>query len=239
MDSMKTLTAFLTFSLIACGQAGNPRAKALADAVARGDKALATGQPRQASAAWSLILLFEPNHAEVKKKLDALPPGSGGGNFSLTQAEIDFMTAAIGGMDTDKDLCGFPEATPDMDLATIRMISDARLLPNLQASPFSAQSGKCAGSGAFIFIAKPLLSMAEVRQAYGKPQAERKDADGSEVLTYGRIRILGAKDGQAALVLLRPSNREPRAMLPTGFTATGCPPPQTYRRPSSSTTVSG
>ncbi|MBI5280720.1 MAG: hypothetical protein HY858_03485 [Candidatus Solibacter usitatus] len=204
---MKTLMVLLTISLAACGQTGNPRAKALADAVARGDKALAAGQPRQASAAWSLLLLFEPNHAEVKKKLDALPPGSEGGNFSRTQAEIGFMMAAIREMDTGKDLCGFPEATPDMDLATIRMISDARLLPNLESSPFSVQSGGCAGSGAFIFLAKPLLSMAEVRQAYGKPQAERKDADGSEVLTYGRVRILGAKDGQATLVLLRPSNR--------------------------------
>lgn len=117
------------------------------------------------------------------------------------------MMDVVRGMDTNKDLCGFPEATPDMDLATIRMISDARLLPNLEASPFSAESGKCAGSAAFIFLAKPVLSMAEVRQAYGKPQAERKDADGSEVLTYGRVRILGAKDGQAVGVLLRPSNR--------------------------------
>lgn len=79
MGSMKALMVLLTFSLIACGQMGNPRAKALADAVARGDKALAAGQPRQASAAWSLLLLFEPNHAEAKKKSDALPPGSGGG----------------------------------------------------------------------------------------------------------------------------------------------------------------
>jgi hypothetical protein len=70
-----------------------------------------------------------------------------------------------------------------------------------------AQSGKCAGFGAFIFLAKPLLSMVEVRQAYGKPQIESKDADGSEVLTYGRFRVLGAKDGKAAYVLMQPSKR--------------------------------
>lgn len=207
MDSMKALMVLLAFSLTACGQTGNPRTKALADAVARGDKALAAGQPRQASAVWSLLLLFEPNHAEVKKKIDTLPPGSGGGNFSRTPAEIEFMSAAIGSMDTAEDLCGFPEATPEMDLVAVRMISDSRLLPNLEALQFSVQSGKCAGSGAFIFLAKPLLLMAEVRQAYGKPQAERKAADGSEVLTYGRLRILGAKGGNAGLVLLRPSNR--------------------------------
>ena len=117
------------------------------------------------------------------------------------------MMAAVRSMDTAKDLCGFPEATPAMDLATIRMISDARLQPNLEASPFSAQSGNCAGSGVFIFLAKPLLSIAEVRRAYGKPQTERRDADGSEVLTYGRFTIVGAKDGQAAVVFLRRSNR--------------------------------
>ena len=167
---------------------------------------LAASQPRQASAAWSLLLQYEPNHAEAKKKIDALPPGSGGGNFSRTNAENGFLQGAIGSMNTAEDLCGFPTATPDIDLVTLRMISAERLLPNLEASPFSVQSGKCAGSGAFIFLAKPLLSMADVRQAYGKPQTERKDADGSEVLTYGRFRVLGAKDGTASYVLLQPSN---------------------------------
>ncbi len=167
---MKTLVAILTFSLMACGQMGNPRTKAIAEVVARGDKALVAGQPRQAGAAWSLLRLFEPNHAEAGKKIDALPPGSEGGNFRRTQAEIDFMSAAIGAMDTAQDTCGFPEATPDMDLVTLRMISDARLLPNLEASQFSVQNGKCAGSGAFVFLAKPLLSMVEVRQSYGREE---------------------------------------------------------------------
>jgi hypothetical protein len=43
MDSMKLLVVLFTFSLIACGQTGNPRGKAVADAVARGDKALTDG----------------------------------------------------------------------------------------------------------------------------------------------------------------------------------------------------
>ena len=205
---MKTLTVLLSFTLVACGETGNPRAKALADALARGDKALAAGHPKQASAAWSLLLLYEPNQAEAKKKIDALPPGAGGGNFSRTNAEIGFLTGAIGSMNTAEVLCGFPAATADIDLANLRMISDERLLPNLESSPVGpARSGKCAGSGAFIFLAKPLLSMVEVRQAYGKPQIEEKDAHGAEVLTYGRFRILGAKDGKAAYVLLAASNR--------------------------------
>ena len=204
---MKIPALVLLFNLMACGQASNPRAKAVADAVARGDKALAAGQPKQAGAAWSLLQLFEPNHADAKKKIDALPPGSGGGNYSRTQAEISFMMSVVRSMDTAKDLCGFPEPTPDSDVANMRMISDPRMLPNLEASPFSAQSGACAGQAAFIFLAKPALSMAEIRQIYGKPQTERKDADGSEVFTYGRLRILGAKDGQAAGVLMRPSIR--------------------------------
>jgi hypothetical protein len=208
MDSMKPLLLALTFSLIACGQTANSRAKALADALVRGDKALAAGQPKQASAAWSLLLLFEPNHAGAKKKIDALPPGSGGDSFHRTTAEIGFLTGAIGSMDTAEDLCGFPTATPDSDLANLRMISDERLLPNLESSPVGpAHSGTCAGSSAFIFLAKPLLSIVEVRQAYGKPQLERKDADGSEVLTYGRFRVLGAKDGKAAYVLLQAAKR--------------------------------
>jgi hypothetical protein len=120
MYSMKTVIVLLSFSLVACGQTGNPRAKALADAVARGDKALAAGQPKQASAAWSLLLLYEPNRADVQKKIDALPPGSGSGNFSRTNAEIEFLSSAIGSiLKTTEDLCGFPP-TPDIDLAYLR-----------------------------------------------------------------------------------------------------------------------
>ena len=204
---MKTLIVLLSFGLVARGQTGNPRAKALSDALARGDKALAAGQRKQASAAWNLLLLFEPNHVEAKKRIDSVPTEPRG---DILPAEFDVMRSAVlRGIQSPEDLCGFPTTRSDFDLVNLRMISDSRLLPNLETSPGPIQSEQCANSNSdvFVFLARPDLSMAEVRRAYGKPQAEKKDTDGSEVLTYARFRVFGGTAGKAAYVLLQASKR--------------------------------
>jgi len=87
------------------------------------------------------------------------------------------------------------------------MLADEQLLPSLRTTTWSAKSGLCSGSVSFVFLAKPRLSMADVREKYGQPQAERKNANGSETLTYGRFRVLGAKDGRSVLVIFPPFNR--------------------------------
>ncbi|MCC6294232.1 MAG: hypothetical protein IT164_16405 [Bryobacterales bacterium] len=184
----------------ACAQ--YTRSKALAAVVARGDRELAAGREEQARAAWSAVLAFEPSHQDARKKLDALKPAS----FSLAAAETGIILDALR-QTSASDWCGFPAPTPDTDLVNVRMLADQRLLPSLRATSWGAQSGPCAGTGAFGFLAAPLLTITEVRQAYGKPQAERKDSDGSETLTYDRFRVLGAKDGKTVLVIFPPFNR--------------------------------
>lgn len=181
----------------ACAQ--DTRSKALAAVVERGDKEMAAGRQPQAREAWRLVLAFAPDHQDARKKLDALTPEG----FSVTAAEQGIMLDAIG-QSSASDWCGFPAPTPDTDLVNLRMLADQRLLPSLRTTSWAAQSGPCAGTGAFGFLAAPLLTITEVRQAYGKPQAERKDSNGSETLTYGRFRVLGAKNGKAVMVIFPP-----------------------------------
>ena len=103
---------------LACAQVrADPRKDALDAAVARGDQAIANGQKEQASAAWSLVLAFEPSHAEAKKKIDALP----GAGFSASSEETAFASSAIGKTGS-ADWCGFPEPMPAMELVAIRML---------------------------------------------------------------------------------------------------------------------
>jgi hypothetical protein len=108
---------------------------------------------------------------------------------------------------SSQDWCGFPNSTPKMDLVNLKMLADVRLLPSLRTTSWRAQTGSCAGTGSFVFLAKPRVSMADVRQKYGQPQSERRDVSGSETLTYGRFRVMGGKDGQAVLVIFPPLNR--------------------------------
>ena len=51
--------------------------------------------------------------------------------------------------------------------------------------------------------ARRKLIMNDVRQRYGTPQTERKEAWG-EILTYGRFRVVGGKEGAAEIVLFPP-----------------------------------
>lgn len=189
--------AVVLLSSTACAQA-NPRAKALADAVARGDKALAGGDSKQAGAAWSIVLAFEPNHPEAKKKIDTLP----GEGFSLLEPERVILMSVLNSAKPE-DWCGFPMPTPAMDLVAIQMISDLKLLPSLRSTSFS--TSECSG-GSYVFLGKPSLTASEVKAKYGKPQSERKDADG-EVMTYGRFRVIADKDGHVFGVLFPPFNR--------------------------------
>jgi hypothetical protein len=94
---------------------------------------LFASQPKQASAAWSLLQLSEPNHAEARKKIDA--------RFH----------------------------------------------------------------GAFIFPAKPTLSMPEVKQAYGNRRPKERMLMCRRLLAYlwAAAQNSGASDGQAAGVLMR------------------------------------
>jgi hypothetical protein len=174
--------------------------KAALDAiVARGDKALADGNVEQARAALTLAAAIDPGDASVRGKLEALRPSM----FALTEEERAFMTETIGRSDAG-DWCTFPEPTPRMEVIALRMLSDARLLPSLRVTNLSFRREGCTFQGVFIFMVRPAMSIAEVRQTYGAPQQEATKDGGGPVLTYGPIRMVGTKDGAIQSVVLTP-----------------------------------
>ena len=191
-------------STLSFAQAGGAERQRLVDAViARGDKALAAGNTHEARAAWSLVAGFDPANAVAKKKLGALP--GGGGNFALSGDEQALSRDVISNNWGD-EWCDFPQPLPAMEQVALRMSADTRLLPNLKTTTLSVPCRGSGTSGVLLFLAKPDLSIADVRQAYGQPQAEKKHGDGKgyESLTYGRFRVLGGKDGRVAAVLCPP-----------------------------------
>ncbi|MBI4624203.1 MAG: hypothetical protein HY736_13430 [Verrucomicrobia bacterium] len=191
------LVAILTFPIAACAQ--SERARLLDAVVARGAQSAKDGKTEQARAAWSLALYFEPAHEGAKKQLEALP----GAAFSLTAEETEFSFGMLRKSDTSL-WCGFPPSTPQMEIVDLKMISDVRLLPNLRSTSMSLRIKDCDVPGVFLFLAQPSLSIAEVRKAYGEPRQTKKDDNGSEVLTYGRFKIVGAKDGSCLGVVFPP-----------------------------------
>jgi hypothetical protein len=189
----------LVLTLASAQGGGAERQKLLDTIVARGDKAMAEGNTEQARAAWSLVLAFDPAHTSAKKKLSGLP--GGGGNFVLSSEEQVVSRNVISNSWGD-EWCDFPTPTPTMESVDLRMLSDTRLLPKLNstrlgpACKVSTAPGSTA-PGVYLFLAKPALSIAEVRQVYGQPQSEKKhgNGEGFESLTYGRFRISLARMG--------------------------------------------
>ena len=92
-----------------------------------------------------------------------------------------------------------------MELVNLRMLADTRLLPSLHSNGLGIACKGSVTSGAFLFLAKPGLSITEVRQVYGQPQSAKLHGNGQgfEALTYGRFRILFGKDGSAVAVVFK------------------------------------
>jgi len=175
------------------------RMKAQAALVARGAKALADGQTEQARAAWTLAVAFEPDDVEAREKLGGVPPAM----FSLTEQERTFMSETVAKSDSG-DWCTFPEPTPRMEVVALTMLADARLLPNLRVTNLSFSRAGCDTQGIFMFVARPAMTMAELRQVYGQPQVATKKDDGAEVFTYGVLRMVGTREGAIQSVVLVP-----------------------------------
>ena len=55
-----------------------------------------------------------------------------------------------------------------------------------------------------MFVARPAMTMAELRQVYGQPQVATKKDDGADVFTYGVLRMVGTKEGAIQSVVLVP-----------------------------------
>jgi hypothetical protein len=175
---------------------GQSRDELLDALVARGNQLLRAGQFDQASTALRVARLFDPTHARVNEGIADLPKDI---IVSLTSAEREMAHEASSGIEP-QDVCGFPDLTPEMELINLRMLTDRRLVPSFRVSSLTFAEGPCSGTVSML-LARPALSVDEVRLLFGPPQSERKRPAG-EVLTYGRIRVVGGSEGPANVVLL-------------------------------------
>ena len=205
------ITTLSILSLVACNQrearqaagTGNPtppttpRDSAISAAMARGDSVLATGDTAEARVVYQVILAFDTANVEARKRFAQLPDRG----LVVTDDEaqrVNKVTPAL----NPTYWCQFPAASDSGELLNLQMLSDGSLLPKLRSAGLRAQSGKCRGIDAFLMLGQPTATIAQVRERYGAPQSEAKNSNGSVVLTYGRFRIFGGKDGKVIGVVL-------------------------------------
>ncbi|HUU30794.1 MAG TPA: hypothetical protein VMY69_01685 [Phycisphaerae bacterium] len=161
--------------------------------VARGEAA--GGQdPQEAQWAYFFAARYAPDDAQIRGKAGAL-----GWRFAATEAELAAMGAHV--LNLREEFCrDWPDPVPQMEIVELRMLLDEQLVGNLRFSNFTFQE---AGETARMFLSKPTLSAAQVREIYGKPSAEKEYPDGDLLLTYGRLRLVVLKGGEVATVLFR------------------------------------
>ena len=198
-------------SLVACGQReehqadgvpkppATPRDSAISAVIARGDSVLAAGDTSEARMVYQVILAYDSTSAEARKRFAALPDRG----VVVTDDEAQRVNK-VSTILNPAYWCDFPVESDSGELLNLEMLSDVRLLPKLRTAGLRAQSGKCRGTDAFIMLGQPTATIAQVRKRYGAPQAEAKNRNGSVVLTYGRFRIYGAKDGTVTAVVIPP-----------------------------------
>jgi hypothetical protein len=196
----------LLLSLVACressktaketGTPSSPYQQAVAMVVARGDSMVASGDTANARATWAILVGLDSANAEARKRLDAV----GSRLVSVSTDEARWVAQLMPQMNVDH-WCAFPARSPENDLLNMKMMGDAQLLPTFRTVGLRAPSGVCDDKDAFLPLAAPTLTIAELRERYGAPTAEVKNADGSVVLTYGRFRMFGDKQGKLIAVV--------------------------------------
>lgn len=202
-------TSLYILSLVACGQRerrtapgdqaspASARDRALSAAIARGDSVLAAHDTNEARMVFRVITAFDSANVEARKRFTPLPDRG----MVISDEEARRSNRVALAMPSEH-WCNFPPRSDSSDVINIAMLSDVRLLPSLRSAGLRAQSGKCRGMDAFLMLGQPTATIAEVRERYGAPQAEVRNPDGTVVVTYGRFRIFGDKDGSVIAVVL-------------------------------------
>jgi hypothetical protein len=205
------ITTLYILSLVACDQReerqgpsnppppATPRDRAISAAIARGDSVLAAGDTNEARIVYRVILAFDSTNVEARKRFTPLPDRG----LVITEDEAQHANKVTPTLNPAY-WCNFPVQSDSGQLLNLEMLSDVRLLPRLRSAGLRAQLGKCRGIDAFLMLGQPTSTIGQVRERYGAPQAEAKNPNGSVVLTYGRFRIFGSKDGQVIAVVIPP-----------------------------------
>jgi hypothetical protein len=173
------------------------RVKLVNQLVARGD-ALRGPSKESARAAYLLARTFaggdEGDKAVtrlIEEKIAAL-----GSQTKNLLGQMGRMQEAFDAVEDTSDFSNFPKRMAASDLVNLRMLLDDRLIPDPLFTEIQVPGVRCN-----LILAKPNVSMAQIRETYGPPSAERTMKKGGQILTYGMFRIFGDLAGRAATVV--------------------------------------
>lgn len=196
--------------------------------VQRGDQALSQNQQAVAWWCFRFASWYSPGDPGITTRFESLPnywkrPLSLDEAMTLLQPSVSRLTAATAVTETTGSPLGtglneafsIPAVSDDLttDVLNLRMLLDTRLAGSLRCEMFSEQvrEGRdrqrqqvVVSDPPIWFLTTSSINLDEVRQRYGPPSTNKKYERGAEVFTYGRVRLIGDKQGQILLVLFKP-----------------------------------
>ncbi len=182
------------------------RAEGLAALIATAEAADEDGDAMLAGRAFRLASYFEPENEELVQKGSNIPqlrPGEDG--MERIQFMADRMREIMNNTSAAEDLAPWEAATgDDVETREVGLLLDEQLVGDLdfKVSELTVEGQEPFKLGMFFFT--PELDMDQVLARHGEPTAKTEHDTGAVTYTYGRFRVVGTSEGQAAHVLFLP-----------------------------------
>jgi hypothetical protein len=185
----------LAVTYLACqakGQPGNHRQALIDRLVEKGDAA-ATNEDFVTA---TLFYLFASKYAptdesiseKVKASLKIAPHGTPCANDSNSTSNFD---NAMSLMNHAAIVSDWPQSTPEMQLAELRMLLDERIVGGFRSWPLLIQEKEKKRTTALrVFCTRPTITLDQIVEEYGQPSLREEGHDGWHTLTYGHVRIV-------------------------------------------------
>lgn len=173
------------------------RVKLARQLVAKGD-GLRDKNKESARAAYQLARHFvggDTGDKSVVKPIEDKIVALGGQTLNLL-GQAGRMQEAFDAVESTADFTNFPKRNVGSDIVNLRMLLDQKLVPDPLFTKLQVPGVLCN-----LILAKPDLTMSQIREAYGASTTERLMKNGGLILTYGMFRIFGDKGGRAVTVV--------------------------------------
>jgi len=185
-----------------------PREELVWQLVERGDQLLSTNK-KHAYYAYAFAAVYAPDEPSVTERAKEKGVDYSDGFFPPDTVEAGDMLRGIQAAKAvpPESLTDWPDTTPTMEITELRILVERRLVGDLNVGSASQQTPFGQGGNAYVFTAKPELTISEVLAQFGEPTADTRVEKG-RFLTYGRIRIVaGASSDKVEYVLYTPKVR--------------------------------